>query len=73
MDPSRNDAAKPESRAEELSRLTSQPQMGLVRDFLGFLRTNKKWWLAPIIVVLLLLGLLVILAGTAASPLLYPL
>lgn len=45
---------------------------GLVREFLEFLRDNKKWWLIPILVVLALLGLLVILGNTAA-PFIYPL
>jgi drug/metabolite transporter superfamily protein YnfA len=46
---------------------------GLVREFLGFLAHNKKWWLLPILIVLLLFGLLLILGGTAAGPFIYPL
>ena len=46
---------------------------GLVREFWDFAKHNKKWWLIPIIVVLLLVGLLVVLAGTAASPFIYTL
>lgn len=46
---------------------------GLLREFVDFLRHNKKWWLAPIIIVLLLLGVIVILGGTAAAPFIYPL
>ena len=45
---------------------------GFLWELLAFLRYNKRWWLAPIILVLLLLGLLVILSGTAAAPLIYP-
>jgi hypothetical protein len=44
---------------------------GLLREFLGFLKENKKWWLAPIIVAVLVLGLLVVLSGTAAAPFIY--
>jgi hypothetical protein len=40
---------------------------------IGFLRANKKWWLAPILVAILLLGLLVVLGGTAAAPFIYTL
>jgi len=46
---------------------------GLVREFIDFLRDNKKWWLAPIIVSVLLLGALVLLGGTAAAPFIYTL
>lgn len=51
----------------------SGKQTGLVAEFFGFLKANKKWWLAPIIVSILLLGLLVILGGTAAAPFIYTL
>ncbi|HTL73043.1 MAG TPA: DUF5989 family protein [bacterium] len=44
-----------------------------MREFLDFLRHNKKWWLLPIVLILLLLGLLVLLSGTAIAPFLYPL
>lgn len=46
---------------------------GLVREFVDFLRDNKKWWLAPIFVVLLLIGVLVVLSSTAAAPFIYTL
>jgi hypothetical protein len=51
----------------------SGKQTGLVAEFIGFLRANKKWWLAPIIISILLLGLLVVLGGTAAAPFIYTL
>ena len=47
------------------------------RSFLAelfyYVRTNKAWMLAPIIVVLLLAGVLIILGGTQAAPLIYTL
>lgn len=46
---------------------------GMLREFVDFLRHNKKWWLAPIIIMLLLIGVIVILGGTAAAPFIYPL
>lgn len=46
---------------------------GLLREFWDFLRTNKKWWLAPIVVVLLLVGVLVLLSGSAMAPFIYTL
>ena len=51
----------------------SGKQAGLVSELVGFLRFNKKWWLAPIIISILLLGLLVVLGGTAAAPFIYTL
>jgi hypothetical protein len=51
----------------------SGKQAGLVSEFIGFLKANKKWWLAPIIISILLLGLLVVLGGTAAAPFIYTL
>ena len=53
-----------------------QAQPGLFREFLDFLRYNKKWWLTPIIVVLLLVAFLVSLSsigGGAAAPFIYTL
>ena len=46
---------------------------GVVREFVDFLRENKKWWLTPIILSLLIVGLLVILSGTAIAPFIYTL
>ncbi len=47
-------------------------------DFLGdlwrYMRTRKKFWLAPIIIVLLILGGLIIVAqGSAVAPFIYTL
>jgi hypothetical protein len=48
--------------------------MSLLREFLGFLRKEKKWWLVPLVVVLLLLGtLLVLVEGSAVAPFIYTL
>jgi len=58
---------------DEFLAQASGKQRGLVAEFIGFLRANKKWWLAPIIISILLLGLLVVLGGTAAAPFIYTL
>jgi hypothetical protein len=58
---------------EDFLARASGKQAGLVSEFIGFLKANKKWWLAPIIVAILLLGLLVVLGGTAAAPFIYTL
>ena len=58
---------------DEFLAQASGKQTGLVAEFIGFLKANKKWWLAPIIISILLLGLLVVLGGTAAAPFIYTL
>jgi hypothetical protein len=60
----------PRNEFEEASR--NKPR-GLLRELFDLLRTNKKWWLAPIILALLAIGALVILAATKAAPFIYPL
>ena len=50
-----------------------QQDVGLVREFWDFLRTNKKWWLTPIIVALLLMTALIFLTASPAAPFIYAL
>ncbi len=42
-------------------------------ELYDYVLTNRAWMLAPIIVVLLLAGVLIILGGTQAAPLIYTL
>ena len=45
----------------------------LAKEFLLFLRQEKKWWLWPLVGVLLLLGALIIFSsGSVLAPLMYP-
>jgi len=60
-------------KEDEFLTQASGKQASLVSELFGFLKANKKWWLAPIIVAILLLGLLVVLGGTAAAPFIYTL
>jgi len=57
--------------ADEAERAASKG--GPVGEFWYYLRTSRRWWLAPIIGFLLLAGVLIILGGTAAAPLIYAL
>ncbi len=59
--------------ASDFASHASAPSPGLFAELWEFLRHNKKWWLTPIILVLLLVGALILLAGTAAAPFIYPL
>jgi hypothetical protein len=58
---------------DEFEKAAQERQVGLVSEFLEFLRDDKKWWLLPIVFVLLLFGGLVLLSGTAAAPFIYTL
>jgi len=45
-----------------------------LKDFWGFLRVRKKFWLAPIMITLLLLGALIVFSqGSAVAPFIYTL
>ena len=45
----------------------------LLRNFLLFLREEKKWWLVPLAAILILLAaVLVLTSGSALAPLMYP-
>ncbi len=45
----------------------------LVREFVDFLKHNKKWWLIPILVVVGLLMFLVVLSLSPVAPFIYTL
>ncbi len=49
-------------------------KISILREFWGFLRTRKKWWLTPIVILLVLLGALIVLTeGSALAPFIYAL
>ncbi len=44
-----------------------------LREFWGFLRVRKKYWLFPVIVWLLVLGaIFVLVQGSPVAPMIYP-
>lgn len=55
----------------EFEQLAQHDDPGIVREFIDFLRYNKKWWMTPIIVIMLLLSLVAFLAVTPAAPFIY--
>ena len=59
------------NKSDNLAEQVDFAEVGLVREFLEFLRFNKKWWLTPIVAVLMLVGILVAVGGSAAAPLIY--
>jgi hypothetical protein len=49
-------------------------KQSLAREFLAFIRQEKKWWMIPLVLVLLLLGTLLLFASSSPlAPFLYPL
>ena len=48
-------------------------QVGLVAEFVDFLKYNKEWWLTPIVLVLMGVGVLVLVGSTTAAPFIYTL
>ncbi len=64
-------STKPESDFEKAAQDAGKG--GIVREFWGFLKHNKKWWLLPILGILFLFGVLVVLSGTGAAPFIYTL
>jgi hypothetical protein len=48
--------------------------MGLLREFWGFMKVRKKFWLLPIIIILVLLGALIVFTeSSAVAPFIYAL
>ncbi len=59
------------SQPNEFEQAAQEKPLSLPRQFLLFLRENKKWWLLPILIVLGLVGVLALFAGTGAAPFIY--
>ena len=65
--------AKPKTPPADFAEQAEEKSIGIVSEFIDFLKYNKKWWIAPIIILLLLFGLLIMLGGSALAPFIYPL
>ena len=63
----------PAEKRNDFSRLAEAPQEGLLKEFWGFLKDNKRWWLIPIVLTLALLGLMLFLGGGPMAPFIYTL
>jgi uncharacterized protein DUF5989 len=51
----------------------AQSHSGLLREYIDWLRYNKKWLLTPTVFCLILVGAIVMLGGTAVAPFIYTL
>ena len=48
--------------------------MGLFKEYISFLKREKKWWLITLVVLLLVLGTVIIFfEGSALAPFIYAL
>jgi len=49
-------------------------KLSIILEFWDFLKTRKKWWLAPVVIIMLLMGFLILLTeGSAVAPFIYTL
>lgn len=51
----------------------AEPKPGLLGELWLFIKTQKKWWLAPLILALLLTAIMVLVSGSPAAPFIYTL
>lgn len=65
--------ASPEKQRQAFEEAANAREMGIVQEFILFLRENKAWWLVPIFLALALIGLAAWLSSSAAAPFIYPL
>ncbi|CCJ07369.1 MULTISPECIES: DUF5989 family protein [Methylocystis] len=47
--------------------------MSFLLELWDYLKTSKKYWMAPVLVIMLLIGALIVLQGTAVAPFIYTL
>ncbi len=62
-----------DQKPNEFEQANQQAQAGIVKEFIAFLRENKKFWLIPLLLAFLAIGALLVLGGTAAAPFIYTL
>jgi hypothetical protein len=59
------------SPRDEFESLAQQPAPGILRDFVDFLRTNKRWWLTPLLIIMIILSVMIMITNTAVGPFIY--
>jgi hypothetical protein len=62
-----------DDKRTEFEKSGDEKDIGLVGEFVGMLKQNKKYWLIPLVIILLLFGVLIILGSSAAAPFIYTL
>jgi hypothetical protein len=56
-----------------LEREVHRRRSGLLAELWGFLRHNRKWWVAPIILAMLAVSAFLVLGSGLAAPFIYTL
>jgi hypothetical protein len=65
--------ASPPTQSPDPSASQKPVRRGMLGEYLYFLKTYKKWWLAPVIATILILGVLVTIGGTQGALMIYAL
>jgi len=73
MSEEEQEAASEPSRPNAFEDANEGEQLGLVAEFIEFLKYNKKYWMIPLLLSLLGLGALILAGGSAAAPFIYTL
>ena len=68
-----NNEQEENSQEENFLADAEASQVGLVAEFVDFLKYNKKWWMTPILLVLALIAVLVVISATGGAPFIYAL
>jgi hypothetical protein len=50
-----------------------RPRKGILSEFVGFLLSNKRYWLLPIVLVMILFTVLMLTSTTGVAPFIYTL
>ena len=67
------DPQQNEGREARLAEQADRKQISFLQEYLHFLRSEKRWWMAPVLIGLLIIGAVVILGGTPAATFIYAL
>jgi hypothetical protein len=62
-----------EDAAKGFSQETELPPQRWWREWIGYLRANRKYWMIPILLGLLVYGTLITLGGSVVAPFTYTL
>ena len=68
-----SDEHDPNSGKKSFQDLPQEADRGIIREFIDFLKYNKKWWLTPIMIVTLLLIAAALLLPSPVAPFIYAL
>jgi hypothetical protein len=50
-----------------------RPRKGFLSEFVGFMLSNKRYWLLPIVLVMILFTVLMLTSTTGVAPFIYTL